>query len=110
MLDLRGWVANRDTAIALTIDIAFTFVSDEFDGVTWDNDGNLRPLVPRSFSSLSQAKEENDQSRSWGFSTSHSACVTEDAYTLSLCAVQRGEIEVYLQFLYSPYLSGMADS
>jgi hypothetical protein len=43
--------------------IAFTFVSDEFDGVTRDGDGTVRPLVPRSFSSLSEAEEENGQSR-----------------------------------------------
>ena len=43
--------------------IAFTFVSDEFNGVTVGNDGNVRPLVPRSFTSLSQAEEENGQSR-----------------------------------------------
>jgi hypothetical protein len=46
-----------------TDDIAFTFVSDELDGVTRDKDGNVRPLAPRSFSSLSQAEEENGQSR-----------------------------------------------
>ncbi len=46
-----------------TDDIAFTFVSDEFDGVTQDNGGNVRPLLPRSFSSLSEAEEENGQSR-----------------------------------------------
>jgi hypothetical protein len=44
-------------------DIAFTFVSDELNGVTVDNEGVVRPLVPRSFSSLSQAEEENGQSR-----------------------------------------------
>jgi len=46
-----------------TDNIAFTFVSDELNGVTRDNGGNVRPLVPRSFSSLSQAEEENAQSR-----------------------------------------------
>jgi hypothetical protein len=46
-----------------TDDIAFTFVSDEFNGVTRDNSGNVRPIVSRSFSSLSQAEEENGQSR-----------------------------------------------
>jgi PAP2 superfamily protein len=44
-------------------DIAFTFVSDEFNGVTHDNQGAVRPLLPRSFSSLSQAEAENGQSR-----------------------------------------------
>jgi hypothetical protein len=43
--------------------IAFTFISDEFNGVTQDNSGNVRPIVQRSFSSLSQAEEENGQSR-----------------------------------------------
>ncbi|PYN86975.1 MAG: chloroperoxidase [Candidatus Rokuibacteriota bacterium] len=43
--------------------IAFTFVSDEFNGETVDNQGHVRPLVPRSFSSLSDAEEENGQSR-----------------------------------------------
>ena len=43
--------------------IAFTFVSDEFNGVTKGSDGNVRPRLPRSFASLSQAEEENGQSR-----------------------------------------------
>ena len=43
--------------------IAFTFVSDELNGETLDNQGNVRPLIPRSFSSLSEAEEENGQSR-----------------------------------------------
>jgi hypothetical protein len=43
--------------------IAFTFVSDEFNGTTKDHNGNLRPYMPRSFISLSQAEEENGQSR-----------------------------------------------
>jgi PAP2 superfamily protein len=46
-----------------TDDIPFTFVSDEFNGVTVDNQGNVRPLAPRSFTSLSEAEEENGQSR-----------------------------------------------
>jgi hypothetical protein len=46
-----------------TDNIPFTFVSDELNGVTRDNQGNIRPLVPRSFSTLSQAEEENGQSR-----------------------------------------------
>lgn len=44
-------------------DVAFTFVSDELNGVTKDNQGNVRPLIPRSFASFSQAEEENGQSR-----------------------------------------------
>jgi PAP2 superfamily len=43
--------------------IGFTFVSDEFNGVTKDDQGNVRPYMPRSFSTLSQAEEENGQSR-----------------------------------------------
>lgn len=43
--------------------VPFTFTSDEFNGVTVGNDGEVRPLLPRSFTSLSQAEEENGQSR-----------------------------------------------
>jgi hypothetical protein len=43
--------------------IRFTFVSDEFNGVTRDNDGTIRPRIPRRFRSLSEAEEENGQSR-----------------------------------------------
>src|SRR2546422_435511 len=46
-----------------TDNIAFTFVSDEFNGQTRDHNGNVRPYRPRSFSTLSQAAEENGQSR-----------------------------------------------
>jgi hypothetical protein len=46
-----------------TDDIAFTFVSDEWNGETVEADGSVRPLVPRHFTSLSQAEEENGQSR-----------------------------------------------
>jgi hypothetical protein len=46
-----------------TDDISFTFVSDEFNGLTRDSQGNVRPLIPRSFANLSQAEEENGQSR-----------------------------------------------
>jgi len=46
--------------------IRFTFLSDEFNGVTEDNEGNPRPLIPRSFRMLSEAEEENGQSHlSW---------------------------------------------
>jgi membrane-associated phospholipid phosphatase len=44
-------------------DIPFSFVSDEFNGVTSDHSGNIRPLLTRSFPSLSAAEEENGQSR-----------------------------------------------
>lgn len=43
-------------------DIPFTFVSDELNGVTL-YDGITRPLAPRAYTSLSQAEEENGQSR-----------------------------------------------
>ncbi len=46
-----------------TDDVAFTFVSDEFNGVTLDNQGNVRPLLPRTFANFSEAEEENGQSR-----------------------------------------------
>lgn len=44
-------------------DIAFTFVSDEYNGTTLDNEGNVRPLVPRSSQSLTDAEDENAASR-----------------------------------------------
>jgi hypothetical protein len=43
--------------------LGFTFISDEFNGITVGNDGQVRPYTPRSFSTLSQAEEENGQSR-----------------------------------------------
>ena len=44
--------------------IAFTFISDEFNGVTKGvNESSPRPIVERRFSSLSQAEEENARSR-----------------------------------------------
>jgi hypothetical protein len=43
--------------------VPFTFVSDELNGQTVANNGSVRPLVPRSFRSFSQAEEENGQSR-----------------------------------------------
>lgn len=44
-------------------DISFTFVSDEFNGVTLDADGTVRPLLSRTFDSFTEAKLENAQSR-----------------------------------------------
>jgi hypothetical protein len=46
-----------------TDEISFDFVSDELDGVTRDNQGNVRPLAPRHFESLTEAEQENGQSR-----------------------------------------------
>ena len=43
--------------------VPFSFVSDEYNGITRDNDGRMRPRLPRSFATLSQAEEENGQSR-----------------------------------------------
>src|SRR5262249_15425013 len=44
-------------------DITFSFTSDEFNGVTRDQDGSVRPVVTRTFHSFSEAAEENGQSR-----------------------------------------------
>lgn len=44
-------------------DIAFSFTSDEFNGVTVGSDGKVRPVVTRSYDSFTQAKIENAQSR-----------------------------------------------
>ncbi|MDO8432731.1 MAG: vanadium-dependent haloperoxidase [Candidatus Binatus sp.] len=46
-----------------TDQIAFRFMSDEFNGVTKDHNGVPRPKVTRRYGSLSQAEEENGQSR-----------------------------------------------
>ena len=46
-----------------TDDIHFTVRSDEFNGVTVDQSGKVRPYLTRSFDSFSQAAEENGQSR-----------------------------------------------
>jgi hypothetical protein len=43
--------------------IAFSFVSVELNGATLDANGSVRPLAPRRFASLSEAEEENGQSR-----------------------------------------------
>jgi hypothetical protein len=44
-------------------DVRFTFVSEEFDGITIDQNGAVRPRLPRTFDSFSAAEEENGQSR-----------------------------------------------
>src|SRR5262245_31001121 len=44
-------------------DITFSFTSDEFNGVTRDQTGAVRPVLTRTFHSLSAAAEENGQSR-----------------------------------------------
>jgi len=46
-----------------TDEITFTFTSDEYNGETQDVNGVIRPLLPRNFMNLSQAEEENGQSR-----------------------------------------------
>lgn len=45
-------------------DIAFTFTSDELNGVNRENSsGSPRPLAPRSYTNLRQAEQENADSR-----------------------------------------------
>ena len=41
----------------------FTFISDEYNGLNYDADGSVRPLLPQKFKSLSQAESDNAQSR-----------------------------------------------
>jgi hypothetical protein len=43
--------------------ISFTIVSDELNGRTRDSQGGIRARSPRSFSSFSEAAEENAMSR-----------------------------------------------
>jgi hypothetical protein len=55
--------------------LPFTFISDELNGVTTDNEGAPRPLLPRHFSRLSRAADENARSRiylgiHWNFDAS----------------------------------------
>jgi hypothetical protein len=58
-----GAVFQTLRKIYRTDKVAFTFVSDEMNGETIGRGGEVRPLVPRSFETLSQAEEENGQSR-----------------------------------------------
>lgn len=43
--------------------IDLTFVSDEYNGVTRDHSGQVRPLRPRRYERLSQVEDENGDSR-----------------------------------------------
>ncbi len=43
--------------------VTFTFTSDEYNGETVGNDGQVRPWLPRTYTSFSLAEEENGQSR-----------------------------------------------
>ena len=79
--------------------IAFTFTSDELNGATVDNQGQVRPLLPRSFSSLSQAEEENGQSRiylgiHWSFDKTAAIAqgrqVADYVFTHAFMPVHRG--------------------
>jgi hypothetical protein len=44
-------------------DIRFTIISDEFNGITRGADGQVRPIMARSYDRFSQAALENGQSR-----------------------------------------------
>lgn len=46
-----------------TDDVTFTITSDELNGANAGADGVVRPLAPRTFTSFSEAAEENAQSR-----------------------------------------------
>jgi hypothetical protein len=46
-----------------TDDIAFSFQSDELNGVTTGSDGQVRPAVTRHFDNFSEAAQENAESR-----------------------------------------------
>jgi PAP2 superfamily/Vanadium chloroperoxidase N-terminal domain len=46
-----------------TDNIHFTIISDEFNTITVDQNGVVRPLMPRTYDSFSQAAGENAQSR-----------------------------------------------
>jgi hypothetical protein len=44
-------------------DTSFSFVSDEYNGITKDNEGKVRPHLNRHFTSLTAAETENARSR-----------------------------------------------
>ena len=46
-----------------TDDVEFSLVSDEYNGVTKDNQGNIRPALVRTYNSFTEAENENGQSR-----------------------------------------------
>jgi hypothetical protein len=46
-----------------TDNVPFTIISDEFNTITVDQNGQPRPMEPRSFTSFSEAASENAQSR-----------------------------------------------
>ena len=51
-----------------TDEIPFTFVSDEFNGITQGHDGQTRPLVPRHFSRSPKPKKRTARAGfTWGF-------------------------------------------
>ena len=77
-------------------DIAFTFTSDEYNGITVGRDG-VRPVHPRSFTSLSQAEEENGQSRiylgiHWSFDKTEG--ITQGRKVARFCRPQRVRAEM----------------
>ena len=43
--------------------MAFRLDANEYNGVTIGNDGQIRHFLPRTFKRLSEAEEENGQSR-----------------------------------------------
>jgi hypothetical protein len=46
-----------------TDNVTFTVVSDELNGNNRNPDGTVRPLIPQTFTSFSQAAAQNAQSR-----------------------------------------------
>lgn len=59
-----------------TDNLPFTFISDEFNGITTDNQGNVRPYLEKRYDKLSEAETENGVSRiylgiHWNFDITH---------------------------------------
>ncbi len=76
-----------------TDNIAFTFVSDELNGTTTDSNGVVRPLSPRSFTSFSEAADENALSRIYlgihwifdaNFGVEHGTAVADNVFENTL--------------------------
>ncbi len=53
---LRAYFGNKSP---------FTFVSDEYNGLNYNDLGQLQPYLPQTFATLSEAEYQNSESRIW---------------------------------------------
>lgn len=62
VLDVESQLGSNGTVTAVPGE-AFTFVSDELDGISMDPDGSVRTRVPKEFANFAQPVWENSVSR-----------------------------------------------